>query len=167
MVIHKVPEFSQHLDVKEKEWRNRACGIAALKMLLEYNNSDSPPIDELIKIGLEKDAYIQNIGWKHKELAEIARDFNLKSKNFDWANLTPEEAFENLESYFPENPVLASIHKDFDDKKGGHLIVLTGMEDDTIFYNEPYAEKRQEIKQSVHKDKFMKGWKRRIITAAR
>lgn len=167
MTIHKVPEFSQHLDVKEKEWKSRACGVTALKMLLEYNNSDSPSIDELIKIGVEKDAYIPNIGWKHRELAEIARDFKLKSRNFDWANLAPEEAFKKLKSYFPENPVLASIYKDFDDRKGGHLIVLTGMENDTIFYNEPYAKKRQEIRRSVHKDKFMKGWKRRIITATR
>ncbi len=65
MIKHKVPAISQHLHIKDKNWRKKSCGIASLAMLLHYFNKKISP-DKLLDIGLEINAYIPAIGWGHK-----------------------------------------------------------------------------------------------------
>jgi ABC-type bacteriocin/lantibiotic exporter with double-glycine peptidase domain len=160
---HKVPTYSQFLDTKNSSWKNRSCGITALKSILEYELGKSPSIDDLIKIGLENNAYIKGIGWKHKELAEIANNFGLKGKNLEWRNLKPKEAFKKILKFFPKNPIMASVFKNFNPKNNGHFIVLTGFENNKIYYNETASKKREEIKKEIPLEKFLKGWRKMIV----
>ncbi|MFH0803582.1 MAG: C39 family peptidase [Candidatus Tagabacteria bacterium] len=163
-----VPSYSQYLDIKNKEWQDRACGIIALKSILDFwsdeNKKIYPDGDKLVEIGLELNAYIPDIGWRHKELVDIAKSLDLDGKNFDWFKKTPEEAFQKMFPYLEKYPLAASVHPLFETQnQGGHLVVLTGFENNILYYNDPASEIREEIAQEIPLDNFLKGWKRRII----
>jgi len=161
--MHNVPLYSQHLDVRDEKWREHACGIAALKIVLDYYGAETPPLDTLIARAAERGAYLEGVGWKHRELAELAGTFGLRGEAFDWAALEPEAAYQELLCFFPASPVLASIYNDFDAARGGHIVVLTGLDGDTISYADPDATERGSILRTVSKDVFLRGWKRRIV----
>ena len=160
--IFKIPAYSQFLDVEDKKWKSRACGIVALKIVLEYWGVKEKA-DDLIKLGLKQDAYIPGIGWKHGGLVSIAKEFGLRGENLDWFKDLPEEAFEKLLSKLEKYPVLASIYKNFKLGGSGHLIVLTGYENGWIFFNDPDSKTRKGIQNKVVVEKFLNGWKRRIV----
>lgn len=165
--LFNLPRYSQFLDVRSARWKPRACGIVALKTVLDYwrggDLKTKPTISNLINSGLSSNSYVQGIGWKHKGIVSIASQYGMKGKNYDWFKRTPEKAFEMLSHFLQKGPVLASIHKDFRSTNGGHLIVLLGINGSRIFYNEPAAKTRGEIAGAVGKKTFLRGWKRRII----
>ena len=49
----------------------------------------------------------------------------------------PDNAFAHLRQVLKNGPCIASIHKGFDTRNGGHLIVATGVGCNTVYYNEP------------------------------
>lgn len=165
--MFRAPCYSQYLDVKNSEWKRKSCGIVALKMILDYwareENKKIPDIDELVKIGLNMGAYINGIGWKHKALVQIAKQYGFKGRNFDWRADSAETALAKMTGYLKLYPIMASVYKNFDLREGGHLITLIGMENNEIFYNEPMARKREDIAKKMSLAEFLKGWKRRII----
>ena len=162
MTYHKVPKYSQHLHIETKEWRDKSCGITSLGMLLAYHET---PIllSQLLAEGLLQNAYLPKIGWKHKGLVDLAREFERKGENFDWAQLDDQAAFENVKKHLLKYPVLASIHHKFDKGNGGHLIVLTGIDENNIYYNDPDATSEEAVVGTVKIDTFINGWKKRII----
>lgn len=160
--MFRVPVYSQFLDVKEKKWRSRACGIVALKMVLDFWGIKKSA-DELIKLGLKKDAYIQGVGWKHKGLVLVAKKFGFKARNYDWYKDSYEVSFKKLLPKLKKYLVIASIYKNLKPGKSGHLVVLTGYENDQIFFNDPNSKTRGGIHKKVAAEKFLSGWKRRII----
>src|SRR3989344_7065379 len=155
--------YSQFLDVEDVSWRKKSCGIVALKMILDYWNVRMSACDALIKEGIKSRAYMKDVGWTHKGLVALAKKYNLKGRNFDWFGNSPEAAFRKMEKYLRLYPIMASVHKDFDLRNNGHLIVLTGLVNSNIFYNDPDFKERENIRQKVSLGKFLKGWKRRII----
>ncbi len=159
-----VPAYSQYLDVHLRGWPRRACGIVALKMLLDYFSPRmrSMSIDNLIAFGLAREAYIPHVGWKHRGLAKLAEEFGLRGDNYDWANKDPRAAFALMQRH-ARFPLLASVHKHFDPKNGGHLIVVTKVEKEVIHYHEPASHSRARIPRTVDIPTFLAGWKRRII----
>ena len=161
-VEHSVPAYSQHLHIRDQKWRKSACGVVSLAMLLNYFNKNTSP-DDILARGLTCNAYLPKTGWKHKELAEIAKQYNLNGETFDWAYLDQEAAFENAKEHLNRHPILASVYRSFDPQNGGHLIVLTGMENSAVFYNDPDSRNEAGISGSVPLEKFLVGWKRRII----
>lgn len=163
--MFSVPAYSQFLDVKDKRWQKRACGMVSLKMIIDYWRAprSNPSCDQLIKLGLKQKAFLTNVGWKHKELSQLVSKFGLRGRNFDWVKIKPETAFKKLRSYLKKYPVLASIHKNLDPAKGGHLIVVTGFRNGLVSYNDPDSKARKTVKQTAGLKKFLEGWKRRII----
>lgn len=166
--MFKVPLYSQFLDVKNKNWKRRTCGGVALKMVLDYWNDlgydvKTPTIQTLIREGVKTRAYIRGIGWQHKGLIRLARRYGFNGKNFDWAKYDPSVAFQKLRRYLKSNPVLASIYKDLRPENSGHLIVLTGLKGSFVYYNDPASRTRKGISKRAGIQKFLKGWKRRII----
>ena len=157
---YKVPFYSQYdLDI-EKSWQNKACGLASVMMLIHYYKGEPVDSKNLFETAIKNNAYLPNIGFKHRELAELASNYNLKGENFDWFKLDIEEAFNKLLSLLETQPVIASIYSHFDpENKNGHLIVLTGFDKENIFYNDPQAGPDK----SISIEDFLKGWKKRII----
>lgn len=161
-MTHDVPKYSQHLHIETKEWRDKSCGIASLGMLLAYHGMPVP-LSHLLAEGLLHNAYLPGVGWKHKELAELAYKFGGHGENFDWAHLETGTAFEHAKKHLEHYPILASIHHQFDTKNGGHLIVLTGIDEQYVYYNDPDAHDESKIAGAVTIKTFLNGWKKRII----
>jgi ABC-type bacteriocin/lantibiotic exporter with double-glycine peptidase domain len=161
-MIHDVPQYSQHLHIETEEWQNKSCGIASLGMLLAYHGMPIP-LSHLLAEGLLRGAYLPGIGWKHKELVELARVFGGHGENFDWASLDAAAAFEHAKGHLAHYPILASIHRQFDPHNGGHLIVLTGIDDTYVYYNDPDVHEENKIAGAVSIETFLNGWKKRII----
>jgi|SRR3989344_2586955 len=160
--MFKVSAYSQFLDVEDKKWKSRSCGIVSLKSVLEYWGIKEST-KYLIELGLKKDAYISGVGWKHGGLVSIAKEFGLFGENYDWFLEEPHEAFLKLISYLKKYPVLASVYKNFKLGGSGHLIILTGYENDQIFFNDPDSKTKKGISKKISFEKFLNGWKRRII----
>ncbi len=161
-IFHKVPKYSQHLHIKNKDWKTKTCGIAGLCMILEYFDKKIPA-EMLLNQGLKIKAYLPGIGWKHKGIVKLAKKFRLNGKNFDWAKLNTKTAFLKLKNYLKKYPILASIHLNFNPKNGGHLVVITGISETKIFYNDPDSKTEKQISKSIPIKKFLTGWKKRII----
>src|SRR3990172_1948517 len=55
--ILSVPYYSQKIDVSNPHWKERACGILCLKMVLDFLRVKTPPSDEFIQRGVTSGAY--------------------------------------------------------------------------------------------------------------
>ncbi|PIP58191.1 MAG: hypothetical protein COX02_01645 [Candidatus Vogelbacteria bacterium CG22_combo_CG10-13_8_21_14_all_37_9] len=160
----KPSPLSQYLDVSDPDWQTRACGIIALKMVLDSLNYQTPSADKMIAEGLKQEAYLPGIGWKHVGLANLAKFYGAQARNYDWLDLSLSEAEKELTKYLGQTPILASIFKQFEpDNPGGHLIVLIGLENNRIIYADPEIKDHNKIICSIKKEKFLQGWKRRVI----
>jgi len=201
-IILDVPYYSQFSDEIEKEWQNQACGVVALKMVLDFYNQTVLNIQSLIQEGVQADGFVKDVGWVHSALIKIARQYgllgwrknfflsphdltNLKEENYsqqeiDLQNkdLTEEGIVTLAKSIAGGNPVIVSVTRNFDAKKQGHLIVLTGIKDwnggvgaSGFFYNDPdnlastrVGEGHNGQKNNfVSLQKFEKNWSRRAV----
>jgi uncharacterized protein YvpB len=163
----EVPLYSQYIDVENKDWQGKSCGIVALKMLLDYwmdNPNEKPEkFEELIDEGLGYGGYVPGLGWAHKELAIMAKGYGLDGQSFDWSDEHTDIAFNKTVPHLTNHPVMVSIHKDLKEDGPGHLVVLTGYEDGKIFYSDPDSKKRTDVEREASLQKFLKGWTKRII----
>lgn len=163
MIHYSVPKYSQHIHISDKNWSDKSCGIVSLAMLFGYFQKKAPP-DELLKLAIEKDAYLPGIGWKHKELADLAEKYDLRGDCYDWSKIDEDTAIKNAEIHIKRYPIMASVFSDFQPMNGGHLIVITKIEANQVFYNDPNAEYEKDIEKIISKEKFVAGWKKRVIT---
>lgn len=161
-----VPAYSQYLDVKNRAWKRRSCGIVALKMVLDFLESKratARTFPRLIKKGARMHAYIRNVGWSHAGLARIAMRYGLESKNYDWFRESSRSAFKKMIRFLKQGPVIASIYRNLNPNTHGHLVVVTGFQKNIVYYHDPDSKARNAIPRKVSLKKFLKGWKRRII----
>ncbi|MDE2019865.1 MAG: C39 family peptidase [Patescibacteria group bacterium] len=160
---NRLPDISQYLDLPLKNWKARSCGIAALATVIGFWNGGTPDLKKLRQEAVAGHAYQKGVGWRHKELASLALRYGLKGKNFDWAPEPEKIAWKKFRQALKKGPVIASIHKDFKPRNGGHLIVANRIRAGKIFYHEPASRTRKGIIRSVSVNKFKTGWKKRII----
>jgi predicted double-glycine peptidase len=161
-----VPAYSQYLDVKNRSWKRRSCGIVALKMALDFHapkRAQKLTLSQLIKKGSRAGAYIRNVGWSHRGLARIAVRCGFQSRTYDWFRGLPGPAFKKLLRFLKRGPVIASMYRGLKPNASGHLVVVTGFKNGTVFYNDPDSRTRRGILRRAPLAKFLKGWKRRII----
>lgn len=170
-IFYDVPPHSQYLDVKNKRWRLNACGIVALFQILEYflGRGSAGSLSGIIQLGVKKEAYVaKRGGWVHKGLSDIAENFGIKVQTYDFTDMPDRRALRELLKLLKKGPVLVSVHKDFDKRNGGHIIVLTGISYKNkgvfISYNEPASRAGEEMKRFVSEDIFLSGWKKRVIS---
>lgn len=169
-----VPFVSQYDDLADPEWQWRGCGIVALKMVLDFwyeqdSRNETLDLNELHQKGLNSGAYRDGIGWTHRGLVDIVQSLGYESYNRDWAPNGPtpktaEQAFQALVLELDCGPVLASVYSGFEPVRGGgHITVVTGMEDDLIFLNDPEQQNALEGKRALTLRSFLKAFKRRYI----
>ncbi len=60
-------------------WSDRACGMAALRMVLLAYGRDAPALTELVKLGVKEGA-LTGRGWLHAGLATIATSFGVPGR---------------------------------------------------------------------------------------
>ena len=144
---HAVPMCRQRIDAGEwhahegtglgpaAEWSDRACGMAALRMILTACHQPAPSLTELVKTGVAKGAYSER-GWLHADLAELATGLGVPA-------LAEAVQAADLPGQLDEAPLIASVTCEFpaDGRRGGHLVVLRGYElgqdDPLILFRDP------------------------------
>ncbi len=164
MTIHfdNVPFYSQFQDISRPEWRGQSCGIASMAMAIEFYKPKSFSITKLLSQAINSGAYDPAVGWKHQQLAELADRYGLVGTNYDFSEADNETALNNLEAALKEGPVVVSIHNKFDPRATlGHIVVLTGFENEFMLYNDPASAK---VEKKISTLDFLKGWKKRFIT---
>lgn len=158
---YHVPLYSQISDISSIEWRQKGCGVVDLAMIIEFYKPNTTTVQKVLEEAIASGAYQKNVGWKHSGLAALAEKHGLIGKTYDLSNLDKETAFSQFKNILNEGPVVASIHRGFNPKSPyGHLIVVTGFDDDLIYYNDPG--KHDGIRKVSIAD-FMKGWKKKLI----
>ncbi len=161
--LYKTKPLSQFLDIKNKKWKNKSCGVVALTMLINQKLNKNLNPNKILQGILKKDAYLKNIGWKHKELTEHGKEFGVNIQSYDLAQNKDEYAILKLFEALKKGAVIASVHKEFNPKNNGHLIILVGLKNNKIYFYDPEKKERNEILQKVNIYRFQKGWKKRFI----
>ena len=124
----ELPICDQYDKAHDPAWTYRICAICSLWMLLKLNDYKfNTSVMDLVKMGLAKDGYLENIGWKHSAIVELANDFGLELQYAKRFFYTPEEKESglliinrNLEN---DQPVLVSVHG----IKDSHMLVVHGL----------------------------------------
>jgi hypothetical protein len=103
------------------EWSERACGIAALRMILLAYRGEAPPLTELIMTGVRENA-LTGRGWLHAGLARLAAGFGIPAA----AEAVPAG---DLPARLEDAPLIISVTWRFpeDGRQGGHLVVARGV----------------------------------------
>lgn len=154
--------YSQYLDIKNPVWREKACGIASLGMIL---GDEVSSLEELYQLGLNDGAYLPGVGWRHAGLVDLAKHFGfLSSYNLDLAQMDTSEALAKLKGELKNGPVIVSVFAHYEHgHKEGHLIVLLSLNDSEAEVLDPAAPTREDIHQFIPTEKFVTGWKKRLI----
>lgn len=166
-IILEVPYYSQHLDVVEEKWRNRACGIVCLKMVMDYYNKYNPPLTALID-GVAARGGFGPSGWIHDVVVRTAKeyDFSAQRKEYESVDIAIEEKIKAIEN---GNSIIISAIKNFSEENKFHMVVLTGFERDDFglkgfYYHDPDSLDRES---GMHKfvpiDVFKKYWRKMSI----
>jgi hypothetical protein len=147
-----VPYYSQHADITDESWKNRSCGIVALKILLETTSADDTSLDDLLLEGIKINGFGPS-GWKHQKLVEIAdiHGVDLERKEYRSEDVQRRElmlgdAIETFTGLIESSkPVIVSAVKNFSEESKFHLVVLVGYEQKGtevagFYYHDPDAQ---------------------------
>ena len=131
-------------------------------MIINFYKPAVTTVDTLLKQGISLKAYDSKAGWIYKGLIKVANKYEMVGQTYDLGKSKVSVAFDKLKSETSKGPVIASVHYKFDPKSTiPHLVVIDGISDDTVYYNDPAAPTGR--KQIPTAD-FLKGWKKRFIT---
>jgi len=159
--IPTVPFFSQLNDITAPSWKKIGCGIASLAMLIEYYNPGTVSVDTLLQEGIDARAYLESAGWTYAGLIGVAKKYSIAGETHDYGTLQMDDAYGKLLGALDDGPVMASVHYTFQKSNPiPHLVVINGIENDNVFYNDPAEE---EGGGSVSVEQFKSAWKKRYI----
>ncbi|MDO8504491.1 MAG: C39 family peptidase [Candidatus Liptonbacteria bacterium] len=160
--VPSVPFYSQLRDINAVRWQKIGCGVASLAMIIEYYKpGEIVSVDQLLKEGIAAGAYLKGAGWTHRGLTLLAKPYGLGGANYDLSGLKMAGAFAEFLEFLKEGPVIASVYYKFDPKSPiPHLVVINGIEDGYIYYNDPAGVSAGE---KISVADFMRGWKKKFI----
>jgi uncharacterized protein YvpB len=179
--ILDIPHTCMHNDSIPEEWHIRVCGLACVKMILDYRNIEVSLLD-LLNEGQCIGAYNSSIGWDHNGLVRLLRnhgvlaypqEFRSVKVNLESGEMTDSTSNSNFllkgilkikESIDMDNPVIVSVKEGFGDNKSPHIILVVGYDDDNIYFNDP-NNSNGEIKKAhpMTKERFLKYWRQFVI----
>ena len=85
----------------------------------------------------------------------------MAEKAYDLVKSDNEAALGQFLDALKDGPVIISIHHKFNPNATlGHLVVVTGFENDTVFYHDPEDPRAEK---TISTEDFLKGWKKRFI----
>ncbi len=156
-----VPFYSQFRDISSPKWQKVGCGITDLAMLIDFYVDDAPPVETLLSEGIALGAYAHNAGWTYQGLIDVAKRHGFTGSYYDIAQLSDSVAMAQLKDDVVDGPVIVSVHYHFDPKSTiPHLVVINGITEDTVYYNDPAA---QTGNKTISVDDFLKAWKKRAV----
>jgi hypothetical protein len=151
-VLHDVPMCRQRISPGEwdacggrdlgdrTEWSDRACGMAALRMILLAYLGTAPPLTQLVRLGAQ-DGALTGRGWLHAGIARMAR----MAQGYGIPATAEAVSAPDLSRYLDTAPAIISVTERFpvDGRKGGHLVVARGYsgspDDPDIWIRDPSA----------------------------
>ncbi len=159
---YSVPFYSQFADISAPSWQKVGCGIASLAMVIDfYTDEEIESVDTLLNRGIAARAFLSDAGWIHSGLISLSNKYGLSGETKSFYDLSVSGALDKLGVALEEGPVIASVHYTFEPTNPiPHLVVITGMKDGLVYYNDP-AEPTGGGTLTV--DKFSKAWKKRYI----
>jgi len=175
--ILDIPHVAQHHDSIPEEWYTRFCGIACLKMIMEYKGVKVDSLD-LLNEGQIIGGYNSTIGWDHNSLVRLLRNHGISSypqefrsikidiESKDMTDSSEENNFlekgiEKIrESIDNGNPVMVSVAAGFGENGSPHVVLVVGHDDDNLYFNDPNNEDG-EIKKAhrMNKGRFLRYWR--------
>lgn len=158
--IPAVPFYSQFRDIQYPPWQKVGCGITSLAMIIDYYKP-AVSVNTLLQQATSSGAYDTKAGWIYKGLLHVAKKYGLDGTSYDLAQISTDDALSQFKQYVKDGPVIASVHYQFDPKSTiPHLVVVNGIIDNIIYYNDPAAQRGE---QQISVANFLKGWKKRFI----
>ncbi len=159
--IAMVPFFSQFTDITSPQWKKVGCGVTSLAMVIDYYRTEPVSVDTLLKAGIAAKAYDYNAGWTYAGLIGLSKTYGLQGQSYDLAKKGSKIAFESFKTYLSSGPIIASVHYKFDPKSTiPHLVVINGIKDGMLTYNDPAA---KDGNKQISTADFLKAWKMRFI----
>lgn len=159
--IPDVPFYSQFTDISSAKWQKVGCGITALAMIIEYYHPGTVVVNTLLQEGIDAGAYLNNAGWTYAGLVGVGTAYGLDGTWYDYGTMSEAAAFKKITQSLEMGPVIASVHYEFDPKSTiPHLVVITGIDGDTLYYNDPAAKRGHG---TISTEAFLAAWKQRYI----
>ncbi len=159
--VPDVPFYSQFTDIQSPKWQKVGCGITDLAMVINYYRPEAVSVSMMLKKGIAAGAYDPNAGWIYKGLIKLSQTYGLDGTYYDLSKLSAEAAFNQFKVYLKDGPVILSVHYKFDPKSTiPHLVVINGIKDGMVYYNDPATTKGTK---QISVTNFLKGWKRKVI----
>ena len=159
--VSNVPFHSQLLEITSRTWQMQGCGITSLAMVIDYYTPGTVSVNKLLGEGIALGAYINNVGWSYNGLLSVAKKHGLGGTSYDLGKSNMTSAFSQLQTVLKDGPVIASVHYKFNPKSPlPHLVVINGIDNDTIYYNDPAGKTGE---QKISTTEFQAAWKKRFI----
>lgn len=167
-----LPVCNQFDAAHDTEWANKICAICSIWMLLKLHNSSfDVSVMDLTKKLLADGGYLENIGWKHASLVDLAGEYGLKLQYARMFFYSPEQKEEgskiiaaNLRN---RHPVIASVFMHMNPSKGGHMVVVHGFQEfngQTIgYYIQDPDSRFKGHNYFLTKEEFFAGWRGGLI----
>jgi len=159
--VPDVPFYSQFADITIQEWQKKGCGVASLAMVINYYKPGTVSVNTLLTQGIASGAYDQNAGWVHKGLVQLTKKYGLDGATYDLSKSSNSNAFTQFKKLLADGPIIVSVHYKFDPKSTiPHLVVIDGIDNDTVYYNDPSSNAGEK---QISVANFQKSWKKRFI----
>lgn len=164
-VVIELPVYDQWKDVGSDEWAGKSCALCSLKTILVFKNYENSKIKirDLIDKGLDKDGYIENVGWKHQSLVDVAGNYGVKLK-FQKQFFAGGDKIKGLDlinkNILKGWPVMASVLNR--KKNGGHLVVINGLEARGVKLEHYFVldpDSRGKNRYSLSQEEFLSVWR--------
>jgi predicted double-glycine peptidase len=159
--VPEVPFYSQFQDIASPRWQKVGCGIASLAMVIDFYKPDAVSVNALLGQGIAAGAYDKKAGWIYDGLIRLSQTYGLDGTYYDLARLDAEAAFAAFKNILKDGPVILAVHYQFNPKSAiPHLVVINGIANGTVYYNDPAA---KDGGKEISVADFLKGWKKKII----
>lgn len=160
--IPQVPFYSQFANISSPKWQKVGCGVTSLAMIINYYKPQTTTVDSLLGEAVKAGAYIPDAGWSHAGLVNASKKYGMTGSVYDLSGSNSAAALSALSASLASGPIIASVHYKLDPLNPiPHLIVVNGIKNGTVYYNDPAAKGAQG---TISTDGFMKAWKKRYIT---
>lgn len=132
-IVIDLPLVDQKTDTEDKKWAHRTCAICSLKMVMAWKNKkfEKMPVVILVNEGLKIDGYLEEVGWKHKALVDLAGQHGVRMSFVEKFFRTKTQKTKGLgmvnKKLAVGEPVLVSVFYKFKKGNGGHVVVLHGL----------------------------------------
>ena len=186
----KINFYSQHSHEVDLDWRKKSCGIACVKMVIDYCGVSKPQIMDLIEQGRYIGGYNPEYGWNHDSLVNILRNHGVSAyrQEFKSQNINPSEKNSKKSKYedrlcslgehkiiqFIDKgaPSMISVEKGFIVGDSSHLILVIGYKKELdhitgFFYLDPDNQLEDDKKcEFMSLDRFHNFWRKLAIFTA-